>query len=100
MDTMAGGPVGHLRDGDIIHIHIDRVNLEGKIDLVGDQNRRFNPQEAAQILEERPPHPGLQPDPDLPDDTRLWAALQNVSGGTWGGCVYDVDRILARLVSG
>ena len=31
------------------------------------------------------------------EDTRLWAALQNVSGGTWGGCVYDVEAILAKL---
>ena len=35
--------------------------------------------------------------PGLPADTRLWAALQRVSGGTWGGCVYDVDAIVAAL---
>jgi len=23
--------------------------------------------------------------------------MQNVSGGTWGGCVYDVDAIIAKL---
>jgi hypothetical protein len=39
----------------------------------------------------------LAPDPLLPDDTRLWAALQNASGGTWGGCVFDVDTILKAL---
>ena len=33
----------------------------------------------------------------LPDDTRLWAALVQTSGGVWGGCVYDVDKIIARL---
>src|SRR2546430_10335396 len=31
----------------------------------------------------RSPRPDLAADPDLPDDTRLWAALQHVSGGTW-----------------
>jgi hypothetical protein len=41
--------------------------------------------------------PDLAPDPRLPDDTRLWAALQNVSGGTWGGCVYDTTAILKAL---
>jgi hypothetical protein len=39
----------------------------------------------------------LAPDQRLPDDTRLWAALQNVSGGTWGGCVFDTEKILAKL---
>ena len=33
-------------------------------------------------------------------DTRLWAALQDASGGTWGGCVYDVDAVLAALAAG
>ena len=36
----------------------------------------------------------------LPGDTRLWAALQDVSGGTWGGAVYDVDAILRVLAAG
>jgi len=33
-------------------------------------------------------------------DTRLWAALQNASGGSWGGCVYDADRIADLLAKG
>jgi hypothetical protein len=36
----------------------------------------------------------------LPADTRLWAALQQVSGGTWGGYVYDVDAIMAAMLRG
>ena len=40
------------------------------------------------------------PHPALPADTRLWAALQRASGGTWAGCVYDVDRIVAALEAG
>ena len=52
------------------------------------------------MLAGRPPHPDLAPDPDLPDDTRLWAALQEVSGGIWGGCVYDVEKILRVLERG
>ena len=43
------------------------------------------------------PRPDLAPDAALPDDTRLWAALQNASGGVWGGCVYDVNAIAERL---
>ena len=50
-----------------------------------------------ETLAERAPHPALAPHPKLPDATRLWAALQATSGGTWGGCVYDVDAITARL---
>jgi hypothetical protein len=48
----------------------------------------------------RPSHPDLAPDPDLPADTRLWAALQNAGGGTWGGCVYDVEAIVELLEAG
>jgi len=46
---------------------------------------------------ERSPHPDLMADPDLPPETRLWAALQRFGGGTWGGCVFDVDKIVERL---
>ena len=96
-EALAGGPISRLHDGDIIRIHVDRVNLAGQIDLVGEGSRHFDPAEAVQILTTRPPHPDLQPHPDLPEDTRLWAALQNIGGGTWGGCVYDVDEIIERL---
>ena len=54
----------------------------------------------AALLEQRAPHPGLAPHAALPADTRLWAALQRASGGTWAGCVYDVDRIVAALEVG
>jgi xylonate dehydratase len=96
-EALAGGPLGRLRDGDLIRIQIDRVNLTGAIDFIGVGNRCFDAEEGVSILAARPPHPDLQPHPDLPDDTRLWAALQNISGGTWGGCVYDVEKILERL---
>lgn len=99
-EALAGGPVGKVREGDIIQIVIDRERLEGTLDLVGEGDRRFTPEEGAQILAARAPRPDLAPDPDLPDDTRLWAALQQAGGGTWGGCVYDVDAILARLQGG
>jgi putative YjhG/YagF family dehydratase len=96
-EALAGGPIGKLHDGDRVRIVIDRNNLEGSVDLVGDAERSFDPGEGARALAARPPRPDLAPDPDLPDDTRLWAALQRVSGGTWGGCVYDVDAIVAAL---
>ena len=53
------------------------------------------------MLAERAPHPGLaRRIPELPADTRLWAALQKASGGTWAGCVYDVDRIVEVIDAG
>ena len=52
------------------------------------------------MLAARPPRADLAPDKDLPADTRLWAALQRVGGGTWGGCVYDVEKIVAALEAG
>ena len=96
-EALAGGPLGKLRDGDTIQISIDCIQLSGKIDLIGEGDRRFDPDEGARILAGRQAHPDLHPNPDLPDDTRLWAALQNSSGGTWGGCVYDVDQIIEQL---
>jgi putative YjhG/YagF family dehydratase len=99
-EALAGGPVGMVRDGDRIRIVVDRTRLEGSVDLVGEGGTEFGPEEGARVLARRAPRPDLAPDPDLPADTRLWAALQAVSGGTWGGCVYDVEAIAARLGGG
>jgi xylonate dehydratase len=99
-EALAGGPLGKVRDGDLIKIVVDRVNLEGTIDVVGTDGREFGPEEGAHLLARRSPHPSLSPDPELPEDTRLWAALQAVGGGTWGGCVYDPDAIIAALRAG
>ena len=98
-EALADGPIGKLRDGDTIQIIIDRVNLSGSIDFIGENDERFDPAEGARRLDVRPGHPNLKPNPDLPEDTRLWAALQNMSGGIWGGCVYDVETILGKLNS-
>ena len=96
-EALAGGPIGKVRDGDLIRIVVDRNRLEGSVDLIGEGDRRFTPEEGAHVLAQRSPYLNLAPDPALPADTRLWAALQQVGGGTWGGCVYDVDRIVQRL---
>jgi putative YjhG/YagF family dehydratase len=98
-EALAGGPIGRVRDGDVIRIVVDRIRLEGSLDLVGAQGAHLDSGEASRLLETRAPHPLLSPDPELPEDTRLWAALQNVGGGTWGGCVYDTDAIIAALKS-
>ncbi|MCA9162741.1 MAG: YjhG/YagF family D-xylonate dehydratase [Planctomycetales bacterium] len=99
-EALSGGPIGKVRDGDLIQIVVDRNQLTGSVDLVGDGEREFSPAEGAAVLAARTPRPDLAPDPQLPDDTRLWAALQRAGGGTWGGCVYDVDRIVAALNAG
>lgn len=99
-EALSGGPIGRLRDGDLVEIEIDRRNLTGKIDLVGTAEGPLAPEAVDALLRTREPHPGLAPHPSLPDDTRLWAALQRASGGTWGGCVYDVDRILEVIDAG
>jgi xylonate dehydratase len=98
-EALAGGPIGKLRDGDLIRIIVDRIKLEGSLDLVGPDGVEFGPDQGTRVLAERSAHPQLSADPDLPDDTRLWAALQAVGGGTWGGCVYDTDSIVAALAA-
>ncbi len=85
-EALAGGPIGKLRDGDLIRILVNRNTLEGSVEYVGTDE-----------LTARSPREDLQPDPQLPDDTRLWAALQNASGGVWGGCVYDVEALVKKL---
>lgn len=86
-EAAAGGPLGRVRDGDPIDIEIDTVNLTGRVDCTAE-------------VADRPPHPGLlEAAGRLPDDTRLWAALTGASGGSWAGCVYDTDAIVARLTA-
>ena len=96
-EGLAGGPIGKVLDGDTIQIRIDCHRVEGSVDLVGEEARRFSPEEGAQVLARRPPRKDLAPNPALPEDTRLWAALQSASGGAWAGCVYDTERIVALL---
>ena len=95
-EALAGGPIAKVRDGDVIEIEIDRNTMVGRVELV-------EPQEggsAAAALDARKPHPDLRVDDGVPADTRLWAALQQVGGGAWGGCVYDVDEIIATIEAG
>ncbi|MCE9526535.1 MAG: YjhG/YagF family D-xylonate dehydratase [Planctomycetales bacterium] len=96
-EALAGGPIGKLHDGDQVQIIIDRNKLVGSVDFVGEGDKTFSPAEGAKVLAARQPHADLHPDKELPEDTRLWAALQRVGGGTWGGCVYDVEKIVEAL---
>ena len=96
-EALAGGPIGKVLDGDTIRIVIDRIKLVGSVDLVAEENGELTVEAGTALLESRSARSDLAPDDDLPDDTRLWAALQHLGGGTWGGCVYDVDRIVAAL---
>lgn len=98
-EALAGGPIGRLRDGDVVQIVVDRLRLEGRVDLVGADGVTFGAEEGGRVLAARGPRADLAPDPRLPDDTRLWAALQQAGGGAWGGCVYDVDAIVDALNS-
>jgi xylonate dehydratase len=87
-EALAGGPVGKIQENDIIEIIVDRNALTGSVNIVDVD------------LSTRAPRADLSADPQLPDDTRLWAALQEASGGTWAGSVFDADRIIAMLEAG
>ena len=89
-EAWADGPIGRVRDGDLIRLVVDTRALEGTVDVLT----------PAAEFAARERHPSLRPDPRVPADTRLWAALQNASGGTWGGCVYDADRVTQLLELG
>jgi len=97
-EALAGGPIGRIVDGDRIRIIVDRNELVGSVDYVGrDPNAELSPAEGAAELAQRPAA-SLAADPRLPDDTRLWAALQAAGGGTWSGCVYDTEAIVKKLL--
>jgi xylonate dehydratase len=96
-EGLAGGPIGKVLDGDVIRIHLDIGRNEGAIDLVGERGQRFASDEGGRILARRHSRPDLAPNAALPEDTKLWAALQSASGGAWAGCVYDTGKILAAL---
>ena len=98
-EALAGGPLGKLREGDQVRIEIDLNQLSGTVDFIGAGEQCVTPEEGAVILSGRNSQGTLAPHPELPDDTRLWAALQDASGGTWGGCVFDVDAIVARMAN-
>jgi xylonate dehydratase len=99
-EALAGGPIGKLRDGDMIEIVVNRTTLEGTVNLVGENAVASNVEDGSRILAARQARVDLAPDPSLPDDTRIWAALQDVSGGTWGGAVYDAALILKVIQTG
>ena len=99
-EGLASGPIGKVLEGDIIRIHIDLNRLEGAVDIVGEGERRFTPEEGAVILAQRKRRPDLSAHAALPLDTRLWGALQSAGGGTWAGCVYDAEKIVAMLEAG
>jgi putative YjhG/YagF family dehydratase len=98
-EALAGGPIGKLRDGDTVEIVIDQNNLQGQINLVEADGKR-KPEDILELLRVRSIHPQVKRHAQLPDDTRLWAALQHASGGTWAGCIYDVDKILEVIEAG
>ena len=99
-EALAGGPIGRIQDGDLIEIVIDRQALDGTVNFVGSAARRLSHAEGAEVLAARTPRTDLAPDPALPADTRIWAALQDASGGTWGGCVFDAEAIVRTLAAG
>ena len=99
-EALAGGPIGKILEGDLVEIEVDRVNLSGTINLVGENGKNLGVDWGTQQLMDRETQSDLKPHPLLPDDSRLWAALQNASGGTWGGCVFDVESIVETLEAG
>ncbi len=96
-EALANGPISKLKDGDLIEIIIDCHHLTGSLNFVGTTANQVSYDEGAKILAERTPTEPLHPDPDLPSDTKIWALLQQLGGGTWGGCVYDADALEKAL---
>jgi len=96
-EALAGGPIGKVREGDTIHITVNRTTLSASVDLIGEDGETFSAEEGARRLARRSLRDDLHPHPAMTNDTRLWAALVQASGGVWGGCVYDADAVINQL---
>ena len=96
-EGLAGGPIGKLLNGDWIEIYIDTNQGFGSVNLVGDKDGQQNSDWGVKELQRRTTRNDLREASQLPDATRLWAAMQGLCGGTWGGCVYDADMIINKL---
>jgi putative YjhG/YagF family dehydratase len=96
-EALSGGPLGKVQDDDWIEVTIDTRTMTGSVNLIGDASGQHGVDWGSEILRKRPLRTDLAEAAELPDDTRLWAALQQVGGGTWGGCVYDADAVIDRL---
>jgi len=81
------------RSNDLIEINIDTINLEGSINLIGEDGQNKGVNWGNNELEQRKLRSDLKPQDGLPEDTILWAHLQSLSGGAWNGCVYDFELI-------
>ena len=81
-------------------LRLARKELAGSIHFIGTIEKELSLAEAEAVLSKRPQNPNLESDPRLHNDTKLWAAVQNVSGGTWGGCVFDTEKIIQALQAG
>ncbi len=99
-EALANGPIGKIRDGDFIRIEIDREKLCGSINFIGSENQKLDENSAMTELNNRKLNQELCHDPRIHNDTRLWATLQNVGGGAWGGCIYDTDKIIETINAG
>ena len=96
-EALAGGPIGKVRDGDQIEIVIDREKLAGSVHLVGEADESFGADEGARRLAQRSRAPDLAPHPDLPEDTRLWAALVRRAAAFGAAASTMWIRIVSRL---
>jgi len=92
--------ISKLKEGDTLEIIVDQNNLTGSINFIGEGDERVSVEAGAKILAARIPSVDLSIDSEIPDDTRLWAMLQQSEGGTWASCDYDVEYICETLERG
>ncbi len=96
-EALEGGPLGKLVDGDRVRVVVDTRRLTGSIDLVGNADGEWGAERGVEVLAGRETRADVAPDPELPADTALWAQLQSLTGGVWGGCVYDAGALAEAL---
>ena len=95
-EALAGGPIGRVRDGDLVRIVVDRVRLEGTLDLVGTDGREYGVEWGTQTLAERTPHPMLSPNLTLAGPTPGSGPRSRRPAGERGAAVSTTRRRSSR----
>ena len=100
-EALSGGPIGKLRDGDLVEIVIDRATLHGTVNFVGEGGVNVGRRgRCADSPGPAVPRPIWRPIPACRTTPACGRRCRTSSGGAWGGSVFDVEQILKVLAAG
>ena len=79
-EALDGGPIGKLKENDLIEINIDTINLEGSINLIGEDGQNKGVNWGNDQLKKRDLRSDLKPQDGLPLNQLLLSRRHNIMG--------------------